>query len=162
MRGNVDTRLRKLDAGEADAIVLAVAGLKRLGLAENFVEIFDATAVPTAPGQGALAIQTRVADASAAWLQTLNHGPSALTVAAERGALEALEGSCRTAMGAHASLDGERLSLVVEALSADGRDRWRREAEAVLRTDPMAEARAIGLALGGEIRAKAGDRLMVG
>ena len=162
MRGNVDTRLRKLDDGEADAIVMAMAGLKRLGLEGAVVEAFDAIAMPTAPGQGALAIQTRVADASAAWLQTLNHGPSALTVAAERGALEALEGSCRTAMGAHATLDGDRLSLVVEALSADGRERWRREAEAVLGVDPIAEARAVGLALGGEIRAEAGDRLMVG
>ena len=162
MRGNVDTRLRKLDDGEADAIVLAVAGLKRLGLEANIVEMFDATAMPAAPGQGALALQTRAADASAAWLKSLNHAPSALTVAAERGALEALEGSCRTAMGAHAVIDGDRLSLIVEALSADGRERWRREADAVLSIDPLAEARAVGLALGGEIRAEAGDRLMVG
>jgi hydroxymethylbilane synthase len=162
MRGNVDTRLRKLDDGEADAIVMAMAGLKRLGLDSQVVEAFDAIAMPTAPGQGALAIQTRAADVATAWLKTLNHEPSALTVAAERGALEALEGSCRTAMGAHATLDGDRLSLVVEALSADGRERWRREAQAVLRTDPRAEARAVGLALGGEIRAEAGDRLMVG
>ena len=118
--------------------------------------------MPAAPGQGALALQTRVADASAGWLKQLNHTTSALTVAAERGALEALEGSCRTAMGAYAALDGDRLTLVVEALSADGRERWRREAEAVLNLDPMAEARAVGLALGGEIRAEAGDRLMIG
>jgi hydroxymethylbilane synthase len=162
MRGNVDTRLKKLDAGEADAIVMAMAGLKRLGLESNVVEAFDANVMPTAPGQGALAIQTRAADANAGWLKTLNHQPSALTVAAERGALEALEGSCRTAMGAHAVLDGERLLLIVEALSADGRERWRREAEALLSVDPIAEARAVGLALGGEIRAEAGDRLMVG
>jgi hydroxymethylbilane synthase len=162
MRGNVDTRLRKLDDGEADAIVMAMAGLKRLGLEGHVVEAFDASAMPTAPGQGALALQTRATDANAVWLKTLNHTPSALTVAAERGALEALEGSCRTAMGAHAVLDGDRLTLIVEALSADGRDRWRREAEAVLGVDPMAEARAVGLALGGEIRAEAGDRLMVG
>jgi hydroxymethylbilane synthase len=118
--------------------------------------------MPTAPGQGALAIQTRAADAGAAWLASLNHEPSAITVAAERGALEALEGSCRTAMGAHASLDGARLTLVVEALSADGRQRWRREAEAALSVDPRAEAHAVGLALGHEIRAEAGDRLIVG
>ncbi|HEY3814433.1 MAG TPA: hydroxymethylbilane synthase [Caulobacteraceae bacterium] len=162
MRGNVDTRLRKLDDGEADAIVMAMAGLKRLGLEAHVVEAFDATAIPTAPGQGALAIQARAADAGAAWLASLNHESSAITVAAERGALEALEGSCRTAMGAHASLDGARLTLVVEALSADGRQRWRREAEAVLSVDPRAEAHAVGLALGHEIRAEAGDRLIVG
>jgi hydroxymethylbilane synthase len=160
MRGNVDTRLRKLDAGEADALVMAMAGLNRLGLSSVVTEAFDPFAMPTAPGQGALALQTRAADAGAGWLKSLNHEPSAITVAAERGALEALEGSCRTAMGAHAVLDGTQLSLVVEALSADGRHRWRREAEAALDIDPYAEARAVGLALGGEIRAEAGDLLM--
>ncbi|MBS0296422.1 MAG: hydroxymethylbilane synthase [Proteobacteria bacterium] len=162
LRGNVDTRLRKLDEGECDATLLAAAGLNRLDLSEVIRELFDPIAMPPAPGQGALALQTRVADAGAEWLQRLHHRPTELAVAAERGALSALEGSCRTAIGAHATVDEDRLTLVVEALSADGRERWRREAEAVLKLDPAAEAHAVGFALGGEIRAEAGDRLIVG
>jgi hydroxymethylbilane synthase len=162
MRGNVDTRLRKLDEGECEALIIAAAGLNRLGMGAVVREAFDAVAMPPAPGQGALALQTRTANAGAPWLVALNHPATAITVAAERGALLALEGSCRTAMGAHARLAGDRLSLVVEALSADGRERWRREAQAVLTTAPLAEAHAVGLALGGEIRAEAGDRLVVG
>ena len=162
LRGNVDTRLRKLDEGECDATLLAAAGLNRLGLSEVIRELFDPTAMPPAPGQGALALQTRVADAGVEWLMRLHHRPTELAVAAERGALAALEGSCRTAIGAHATIDGDQLKLVVEALSADGRERWRREAEAVLTLDPAAEAHAVGFALGGEIRAEAGEKLIVG
>jgi hydroxymethylbilane synthase len=162
LRGNVDTRLRKLEAGDCDATVMALAGLNRLGLSHVVREVFDPVAMPPAPGQGALAIQARSADAGAAWLKRLNDSAAAVTVAAERGALEALEGSCRTAMGAHARLDGDRLTLVVEALSADGRERWRREAEVTLGAEATAEARAAGLVLGREIRDEAGDRLVIG
>jgi len=162
LRGNVETRLRKLDEGECDATLLAAAGLNRLGLSEVIRELFDPIAMPPAPGQGALALQTRAADAGAEWLTRLHHRPTELAVAAERGALAALEGSCRTAIGAHATIDGDQLKLVVEALSADGRERWRREAEAVLKLDPAAEAHAVGFALGGEIRAEAGEKLIVG
>ena len=162
LRGNVDTRLRKLDEGECDATLLAAAGLNRLGLSEVIRELFDPIAMPPAPGLGALALQTRVADAGAEWLMRLHHRPTELAVAAARGALAALEGSCRTAIGAHATIDGHQLKLVVEALSADGRERWRREAEAILKLDPAAEAHAVGFALGGEIRAEAGDKLIVG
>ena len=159
LRGNVDTRLGKLERGEADAAVLALAGLKRLGLAEMVTETFDPVLAPPAPGQGALAIQTRVGDAGAPWLAGLHHAPSELCVAAERGALEALEGSCRTAVGAHARLDGTTLSLVTEALTGDGTMAWRREG-AVENVD-LARAMALGRALGEAIRAEAGDRLLV-
>jgi hydroxymethylbilane synthase len=162
LRGNVDTRLRKLDEGECDAIILAAAGLNRLGLGAEVREAFDPVAMPPAPGQGALALQVRAADAGAQWLKALHHRPTELQVSAERGALAALEGSCRTAIGAHARIEGDRLWLTVEALAADGSARWRREAEAVLKVDPVAEAHAVGFALGGEIRAEAGDRLIVG
>ncbi|HEY3889073.1 MAG TPA: hydroxymethylbilane synthase, partial [Caulobacteraceae bacterium] len=104
VRGNVDTRLAKLAAGDADAMIVALAGLNRLGLADRIRYALDPIEYPPAPGQGALAIETRAADAGAAWVKALNHAPTALAVAAERGALEALEGSCRTAMGAYAWL----------------------------------------------------------
>src|SRR5450756_188432 len=83
---------------------------------------------PTAPGQGALAVETRIEDAGKDWVLTLNHEPTALTIAAERGALEALEGSCRTAVAGYAVLDGTSLTLVVEALTPDGKELFRREA----------------------------------
>ena len=159
LRGNVDTRLAKLDRGEADAGVLAMSGLKRLGLTHVVKELFDPVLAPPAPGQGALAIQTREAEAGADWLIAMHHQASELCVAAERGAMEALEGSCRTAIGAYARLDGSVLSLVTEALTADGSTAWRREG-AVQDVD-LSRAIALGRELGGAVREEAGDRLLV-
>ena len=162
LRGNVDTRLGKLDAGEVDAILLALAGLKRLGLADRVSEILDPVEAPPAPGQGALAIQTREGETGAAWLEPLRHRPTLLTIAAERGALQALEGSCRTAMGAHARFHGDVLRLTVEALAPDGSDRWRREdaLDLSIVADPEAAAHGLGFDLGVAVRDEAGDRLI--
>lgn len=161
LRGNVDTRLAKLAAGECDAAILACAGLRRLGLERYIRAALDPRVAPPAPGQGALAIQTRDADADAAWVQALHHAPTALALAAERGALQALEGSCRTAMGAHAWREGRALRIVVEALTPDGRDRWRDEGrlEDADAPDATAPARALGLRLGAAVRDAGGDRL---
>ncbi len=162
LRGNVDTRLRRLEDGDFDAILLAAAGLNRLGRSDVIRRCIDPIVAPPAPGQGALALQTREVDAKSAWLQTLNDGPTALCVAAERGALTALEASCRTAVGAHAILDGAHLRLFVEALAADGRERWRREGAVDLGDgDNLAAARTLGLEIGRRVRAEAGDRLVV-
>ena len=158
VRGNVDTRLAKLADGAADAMILALSGLKRMGLAGEARSLLDPIAAPPAPGQGALAVETRTADADSVWAWALNHAPSALTVAAERGALEALEGSCRTAMGAHARLVGDRLKLVVEALTPDGAQRFRREGDCAANT---ADARLLGRALGEAVKAEGGDRLVL-
>jgi hydroxymethylbilane synthase len=158
LRGNVDTRLRKLAEGECDATLLALAGLNRLGLAAHAKEVFDPYERPPAPGQGCIVIQTREADASAPWVAALNHGPTRLRIAAERGALEALEGSCRTAMGAHAYVDGDQLRLVVEALAPDGSARWREEGS-VAASAGEASARGLGRALGEAVRAAGGDKL---
>jgi hydroxymethylbilane synthase len=160
LRGNVGTRLAKLEAGEVAATLLAQAGLNRLGLSHVVRELLDPVANPPAPGQGALAIQTREAEAQATWTRALHHVDTELATAAERGALEALEGSCKTAMGAYAVLRGGQLSLVVEALTADGRTFWRREGSA-----PDADlhaAVALGRELGGQVRDEAGDRLELG
>ena len=161
LRGNVDTRLAKLEAGEAAAIVLAAAGLKRLGLGDRIRELFDPVAAPPAPGQGALAIQTREADMGASWLDGLRHEATTLAIEAERGAMEILEGSCRTAIGAHARVEGAVLELTVEALTADGSTRWRREGRADLASEGLARARALGLELGAQVREATGDRLLV-
>ncbi len=162
LRGNVDTRLAKLEAGEADAIILALAGLKRLGLGGLALHPIDPVEQPPAPGQGALAIEVREEDADAPWLAALVHPPSVLTVAAERGALAALEGSCKTAIGAHARLDGDRLHLIVEALTPDGARRFRREGETdVGGADGRSAARALGLRLGEQIGREGGAALFV-
>jgi hydroxymethylbilane synthase len=158
LRGNVDTRIAKLEAGEVDAILLACAGLRRLGLQDRIDTLLDPVAAPPAPGQGALAIETRLDDRDLPWLRALRHEPTTLAVAAERGALSALEASCRTAMGAHAWLDGAGLKLVVEALSPDGRLRFRHEGETELAqlADPETSARDLGLSLGLAVKESAG------
>lgn len=163
LRGNVDTRLSKLDAGQADAILLAYAGLRRLGLGDRATSLIDPTERPPAPGQGALAIETRETDRDAAWVQAIRHAPTAIAVAAERGALTALEGSCKTAIGAHAWFDGAHLRLVVEALSPDGSRRFRHAGESDLTelADAEASAQALGLSLGLAVKAEAGDAIVV-
>ena len=162
LRGNVDTRLAKLEAGEADAIILALAGLKRLGLEHLVTSTLDPVEQPPAPGQGALAIEVREEDVGAPWLAALIDRPTTIAVAAERGALAALEGSCKTAIGAHARLGSGRLRLIVEALTPDGGQRFRREGEAeVDGEDGEAVARALGLRLGNEVRDEGGDALVI-
>ena len=164
VRGNVDTRIAKLEAGEFDALVLAMSGLNRLGLGDRVREAFDPVQAPPAPGQGALAIQTRAEDADAPWLAALRHRPTALAVAAERGALEALEGSCRTAIGAHARIEAGQLVMTVEALTPDGTARFRRQDQLAVPAAqaPEALAHAFGLTLGQALRAEAGDRIAWG
>jgi len=159
LRGNVQTRLTKLQGGEADGILLAYAGLRRLGLQDCVRQLLDPDEIPTAPGQGCLAIETRAEDAASAWALALNHAPTALCIAAERGALLALEGSCRTAVAARAVLEGSGMRLIVEALTPDGKQRFRREERLAVVT--QADADALGRRLGAEIRAEGGDRLLL-
>ena len=159
LRGNIDTRLAKLERDEADAMILAYAGLRRLGLQDRARQLFNPIDKPTAPGQGALAVETRREDADKPWVLALNHAPTALCIAAERGALIALEGSCRTAIGAYATLEGGDLNLIVEALTPDGAERFRREGH--LPNADRAAADALGRRLGGEIQREGGDRLLL-
>jgi hydroxymethylbilane synthase len=150
LRGNVDTRIAKLEAGEVDAILLAYAGLRRLGLGHLPKSLIDPVERPPAPGQGALAIETREGDRDLPWVRAIRHQPTVIAVAAERGALTALEASCKTAIGAHAWLDGGTLKLVVEALSSDGRQRFRHvgETDVTQLAEPEASAHDLGLSLG--------------
>jgi hydroxymethylbilane synthase len=164
LRGNVDTRLRRLAEGEFDAILLATAGLNRLGRSEAIRERLSLDAFLPAPGQGALAIQTREdaagTDLHAPWIAALNHAATALAVAAERGAMIALEGSCRTAVGAHATFGDGHLLLTTEMLSPDGSARWRRSGTLgdIHAADAEAAARALGQSLGAQVHAMAGDQ----
>ena len=163
LRGNIDTRLAKLAAGEADAILLAYAGLRRLGLGDQAKSLLDPREIPPAPGQGALAIETREADRDLPWAVALRCDPPTVCVTAERGALAALEGSCKTPIGAHAWLDGGALQLIVEALSPDGRQRFRHAGSAELSqlADPLASARDLGASLGQAIKDEAGDAIVL-
>ena len=157
LRGNVDTRLRRLKEGDFDAILLACSGLNRLGFSEVITERLDLAAFLPAPGQGALALQTRADDTESLWARTLNHAPTALCVAAERGAMLALEGSCRTAMGAFAHIEEDTLHIGTEMLSPDGKGRWTRRG--TLNADVSAfDAATLGRELGEAVKAVAGDQ----
>jgi len=112
LRGNLDTRLRKLDDGQYDGIVLASAGLKRLGLGARIRQVFEISEMLPAAGQGALGIETRAGRADvAAALAPLAHQTTWLCVAAERAVSRAMGGSCSMPLAAHARMDGEYLQL---------------------------------------------------
>ncbi len=121
LRGNVDTRLRKLAAGEVDAILLAAAGLRRLGIAPDGMTPLDPDEILPAVGQGALAIEARRDDAAThAALAVLEHAESAIAVAAERAFLAGVGGDCQTPLAAHATVLGRRLVLRALVASFDG------------------------------------------
>lgn len=112
LRGNVDTRLRKLDEGHYDAIILASAGLKRLGFGHRINQAIPAGTILPAVGQGALAIETRSSDAETIRLiAPLNHEPTRLACTAERSLLRALGGGCQTPIAAHAVIHEDRIRL---------------------------------------------------
>lgn len=121
LHGNVDTRLRKLADGEVDALVLAAAGLDRLGAADRVDERFDASVLPPAPGQGALAVQCRSEDADIReLLRSLDQPEIRMAVMAERRVLEATGGTCRSPVGALATVSGRAIRLLAGAAAPDG------------------------------------------
>jgi hydroxymethylbilane synthase len=124
LHGNVDTRLRRLDEGQVDALVLAAAGLDRLGLGERATTRFQPTEMPPAPAQGALAIQARGADDGVLdLLKALDRADIRLAVSAERAVLAGAGGGCRAPVGAHAEVRDNRLRLVAGAVDLDGGNR---------------------------------------
>lgn len=121
IRGNVDTRLRKLDEGQYDAIVLAAAGLHRLGHADRITEHFSEDLMLPAVGQGALAIETREDDAATAEIiHELNHEATRLACIAERAFLKGLGGGCLVPIAAHATIQGDVMTLSGLVASPDG------------------------------------------
>ena len=124
IHGNVDTRLQRLDAGQADALVLAAAGLDRLGLSSRASVRMEAGDMPPAPGQGALAVQIRRGDeVTSSMLAALDDPMVREEVVAERALLKAMRGGCRAPVGALARHDGSTLVLVAGAVTSDGRTR---------------------------------------
>ena len=146
VRGNLDTRLRKLDEGQYDAILLAAAGLKRLGWGERIAEILAPEVMCPAVGQGALAIETRAAGAGFDACAALDHPATHAAVTAERGLLAALGGGCQVPIGAHATVDGALLRLEAIVASPDGAELVRGSS-----VGPVAESEFIGRKLGAEL-----------
>jgi hydroxymethylbilane synthase len=151
LRGNVETRLRKLDAGEVDATLLALAGLKRLGLADKATALLDAQEFLPAVGQGAITIEVRADDAATrALLAKIDHADTSVALACERAFLGVLDGSCRTPIAGHAALDGDTLSFRGMILRPDGN-----EAYETSRAGNRRAAVALGAEAGAELKRRA-------
>lgn len=151
LRGNVPTRLKRVEDGDFDATLLAAAGLKRLGLADRISALLPLDEFLPACGQAAVAVECRVDDRRVRDLvAAIDHRETALAIACERSFLAALDGSCRTPIAGHARLAGERLSFHGMLLSEDGGDIY----EASVAGAPD-EAEAIGSAAGHEILRRA-------
>jgi hydroxymethylbilane synthase len=152
LRGNVETRLRKLDEGVADATLLALAGLKRLGLADAATAVLDVNDFLPAVGQGAIGIETRADDArTRELLAAINHADTFSALAAERAFLAVLDGSCRTPIGGHATISGGRLSFRGMVVKPDGS-----EAFETTREGHVLDAEKLGADAGGELKGRAG------
>jgi len=121
LRGNVETRLRKLDDGQVDATILALAGLKRLGLTQHATKIMDATEFLPAVAQGAIGIETRADDKRVRdMLAQIDHADTSTAVGCERAFLAELDGSCKTPIGGHATLSGGVLHFRGMIVKPDG------------------------------------------
>ncbi|MGP8245618.1 MAG: hydroxymethylbilane synthase [Bryobacteraceae bacterium] len=162
VRGNLDTRLRKLDEGRYEAILLAAAGLKRLGWSSRIAEILPAEIMCPAVGQGALAIETRGEGKGFEVCRKLDDGPTHAAVEAERGLLRALGGGCQVPIGAHATVDGGRLRLLGVVASPDGSVLLRAETVGDLANaeGDFAGAGAIGRKLGEELLERGGRAIL--
>src|SRR5688500_7704651 len=147
IHGNVDTRLRRLDAGETDALVLACAGLDRLGLSDRIAERLEPEVVPPAPGQGAIALQIRHDDARMlALVAAIDDRRTRQAVEAERAFLTASGGGCRAPIGALATVVGDELDLLGGYATPDGT-----QARFTHRRGPVAAAEDLGRELAGEL-----------
>ena len=154
LRGNVDTRLRKLDAGELDAIVLAAAGLHRLGIHRERVEMLDPRHFVPAIGQGALAIETRLTDVPDA-VRALDHLPTRTSTEAERAFMLAVGGSCHTPLAAHATVAGGQVQLRALIASLDGQRIIRGE-----RRGDLSQAASLGTSLAQELLGMGGEEIL--
>jgi len=125
IRGNIDTRIKKLNDGLYDAIILSYAGVKCLEMENKISEIFSIDKIIPSVGQGIIALQCRENDDQIiSLLKKVNHTETYQRVLAERGILKVLEGDCSTAIGAHAIVDGNKIVLEAELFSIDGKQRF--------------------------------------
>jgi len=153
LRGNVETRLRKLAEGAIDATLLAVAGLVRLGAEAAITGIMPIEQMLPAPAQGTIAVEARAGDRRVLqWLAAIDDAPTAACSAAERALLAGLDGSCRTPIAALAQIAGERLTLRARIIRPDGR-----ECHDAERAGSIVDATALGHETAADLRAVAGD-----
>lgn len=155
VRGNLDTRLRKLDEGRYDAILLAAAGLKRLGWSDRIAEILPPEIMCSAVGQGALAIETRPEGPGFDAVSSLDHPETHAAVMAERGLLGALGGGCQVPIGAWATVQDGRVRLLGVVASPDGSELVKSVTEG-----PVEDAAAIGARLGHELLDRGARRIL--
>jgi hydroxymethylbilane synthase len=158
LRGNVPTRIEKLDRQEYDAIVLAAAGLKRLGLEHRISSYLPMERVLPAVSQGAIGLQIRALDEGIArWVGELDHPPTRFATAAERALLRTLEGGCQVPVGAFADSGDDDLRLRAVVCSLDGT-----EAVEGTRSGSLGNAGAIGIALAGDLLTRGGRGILEG
>lgn len=156
LRGNVDTRLRKLDEGQMDAIILAAAGLERLGHADRIREIIPTTVCLPAVGQGALAIECRSDNKEVReMLAFLNDLPTKQATDAERAFLGLIEGGCQVPIGVHAEIENDNVKIEAVIASLDGSKVLRNNI-----TGPAANAADLGRKLGQQMLAEGGEQIL--
>jgi hydroxymethylbilane synthase len=154
LRGNVETRLRKLAHGEADATLLALAGLNRLGLQDRATRIFEVDEFLPAVGQGAIAIESRRNDDRiSAFVKAIGDSDTEVALSAERSFLALLDGSCRTPIGGHCRMNGDRIHFRGLIISPDGQESYE-----TTREGTRADAAALGADAARELRERAGEK----
>lgn len=141
LRGNVPTRIEKLRSWKVDATILALAGLKRMNLEHEIASVIEQDEMLSAAGQGAVGIETRVNDKETRLLFDRIHcRETGMCVKAERAALKVLDGSCHTPIGAHAVLDGDKMTLQVIVCAPDGKQKYEERADRSVGSDAQAES----------------------
>jgi hydroxymethylbilane synthase len=155
LRGNVPTRIERLEQGRYDAIVLATAGLKRLGMAAHIAAHIEPQVMPPAVSQGAIGVCARSGDEAARqWLRALEHMPTRLAVTAERALLRRLEGGCQVPLGALATLHQEQLQLQASVCALDGTTSLDAQDQAPTGAAPLAAAAALGVRVAEQLLAR--------
>ncbi len=156
LRGNIDTRLRKLKTGGLDSIVLALAGLERLGFRDEITECFSVDVLVPAPGQGAVAVECRADDREVMeMVSQINHEDSSIAVSSERAFLEGLGGGCDVPIGCHALVRKDKIRILGLIASPDGREVIREEIE-----DSVQNHKSAGQELARRIFDKGGGRIL--
>jgi hydroxymethylbilane synthase len=156
LRGNLDTRLRKLDEGQYDAIVVAMAGLRRMGWSDRATQAFTVEEMVPAIGQGVIAIEVRAGDEELLrGLGALGHPATETAAQAERAFLARLGGGCQVPMAAHARLNGEQMELVGVVVSLDGQHAVQEK-----ETGPVEEAEPIGKRLAERLLEQGADKIL--
>ena len=148
IRGNVDTRIKKLNSESYDAIILSYAGLKSLNLQNNISQFFSVSEVVPSAGQGVVALQCRKTDTDLInLLNKINHLPTHICITAERSVLKILEGDCETAVGANAFIEGKKITLSAELFSIDGSKRFFQQD-----SKDLSKSRELGVEIGKKLK----------